>query len=342
MSYLTDPANVYFNASYTNNTRENIVAEYTSYRNTIIVNNPSEYYMKIQNFYASDLLIPLMIVDATSLSVTIDATSTGGVIFKQYVPVINNSSLTSSFGFIYDPQVFVEMVNRALVLAHAGSGALGNAPILSYASTGIMSFFIDQVYRVNGTEIWFNNNLGQKLSSFVLYFNSFANEFPPINDGRVYRLVYYPTPTNTLNNFPPTLGYPIYKVDQPYPSTFLLADVNRLFITTSQMPCLREYITANDTSGATVTFGILFSLPLNDSFESNSQKISFDTYGFGRLIDMPSQDPLNVIDYRIYFQTVSGRYYPVYIEPGKGFNITFLFVHKSIYDNAYTFNKLDL
>lgn len=346
-NYKTDPANIYYNANFVNTTSQAITAEYNSYRNTVIVSSPREYYMKIENFVISDLLLPIMTLLPNSLSVTIDATSTGGSVAREYLPIINNSSASSASGRIYNIEIFVEMVNIGLRAAHIASGALGNTPVLYYDGNGIFSFIIDYVYFTNGTELWFNTLLGQKLSSFVLYFNSYNNN-DILSDGRVFRLTYYPSATNRFSQFPPASQnpsapylYPLIKVDQPYVSTFLLSDVQRLVVTTSQMPTLREYITGLPNQNINVTLGILFSVPVNGSFNVKSERIEYRP-AQQRFIDLVSQEPLNIIDYKISYQTTDGRLNDIRIEPGQSFGITFAFVHKSIADNAYTFNKLDL
>jgi len=346
-TYRTDPANIYYNASVFNNTGNIVVAEYTSYRNTVLINNPAEYYMRIERFDSSNILIPLMIINDQSLSITIDATSTGGSVFRQYVPIISNSSLPQLYGHIFDIDVFIEMINSALASAHVGSGAIGNRPIFYSNRNGELSFLIDEQYYNNGTEIWFNNNLGLKISSFVLY-GGFLQNDPPLQNGKVYRLTYYPSPSNYLSRFPASstdaanpLLYNLYKVDQQFSSIFLLSDVNRIVVTTSQMPTLREFITGRNDSSVNVTLGVLFTVPVNDSFQSLSQKIDYRPPQ-AKLIDIISQEPLNTIDYKVYYQTTNGNLYPVYIEPGKSFEITFGFIHRSINDNAYTFNKLGL
>lgn len=346
-TYKTDPANIYYNASVFNNTNSVIPAEYTSYRNTVIVSNPTDYYMRIERFDSSNILIPLMILNDESLSITIDATSTGGTIFRQFVPIIVDSTLPQLYGHIFDIDVFVEMINSALALAHVGSGAIGNRPVFYNNRNAEFSFLIDEQYYNNGTEIWFNNNLGLKIASFALY-GGFLDNDPPLQNGKVYRLVYYPTPSNYLSRFPPSssdaanpLLYNLYKVDQQFSSVFLLSDVNRIVVTTSQMPTLREYITGRNDSSVNVTLGVLFTVPVNDSFQSLSQKIDYRPPQ-AKLIDIVSQEPLNIIDYKVYYQTTNGNLYQVYIEPGKSFEITFGFIHRSINDNAYTFNKLGL
>ena len=273
-SYEKEPNVIVFNALRINDTGDNAIAEYTSYRNTVIIDNPTNYYLKINGFYTSDLLLPIMIITPTTLSVTIDATSTGGTSSRIYLPIINNSSLPTSFGFIYDIGVFVQMLDQALQTAHTSSGALGNYPRFLYNGEGRFQFIIDQQYLANGTEIWFNNKLGQKLSSYILYYGSFAND-GPLQNGKVYRLTYYPNANNTLASYP-NLPYPVYNIEQPYDSVFLLTEVKRLVITSSQMPILREYYPslANDTVNRTL--GILFSIPVSDSFTTFSEKIEYD------------------------------------------------------------------
>lgn len=347
-TYKTDPSNIYYNASVYNNTQGIVAAEYTSYRNTVIVDNPAEYYMRIERFDSSNILIPLMIINDQSLSITIDATSVGGSSFRQYVPIINNTGSPNLYGYIYDIDVFVEMMNAALALAHVGSGAIGNRPVFYVNDRGSeLSFIIDEVYYNNNIEIWFNTTLGIKLGSFVLTGGSFANN-APLASGKVFMLTFYPTPTNYLTQFPnPNVSaanpllYNIYKVDQQYDSLFLLSDINRIVVTTSQMPTLREFITGRGNSSINVTLGVLFTVPVNDSFQTLSQKIDYRPPQ-RKLIDIISKEPLNVIDYKIYYQSTSGELYPLFIEPGKSFDVTFAFIHKSIEDNAYTFNKLGL
>lgn len=338
-SYNQEPNIIVFNAFSRNDTNNNQIAEYVSYRNTVIVDNPTNYYMKINRFYTSDLLLPIMVLNPTSLSITIDATSTGGLSVRTYVPIINNSSLSSSFGFIYDIEVFTQMIDQTLAICHANSLAPGNAPRFLYNGEGRFQFVIDQQYQAQGTEIWFNNELGQKLSSFILYFESFAND-PLLQNGKVYRLTYYPNPNNTLTSYP-NLPYPVYNIVQPYDSIFLLTEVKRLVVTTSQMPTLREYYPSLSNDTVNRTLGILFSIPVSDSFSSFSEKIEYDPQLI-KLIDLVSQEPLNTIDYRVNFELDDGRLLPVFIEPGKSFGISFSFEHRSLHDNAYTYNKLGL
>lgn len=347
-SYLNDPANIYFNANFINTTNTNINAEYNSYRNAVIVNSPSEYYLSIENFEISDFLLPIMTVPVTnpsagSLSLTIDNSAGGGGVSQQYLQFINNSAFPPS-GRVYNIEIFVQMMNVALAAAHTASGALGNAPVFYYNDPGgYFSFLIDQVYVTNGVEIYFNNALATKFSSFLLFFNSYTATF-----GREFRLTFYPSPSNQLTQFPPPatsssnpITYPIYKIDQPYNSLYQLSDVIRLVVTTTQMPTLREYITGLPGNNINVTLGILFSVPINHTATFKSEKISYRPAN-NRFIDLISQEPLNIIDYQIYYQTTDGRLHPVRLAPGQSFGITFRFLHRSLVDNAYTFNKLGL
>jgi hypothetical protein len=122
---------------------------------------------------------------------------------------------------------------------------------------------------------------------------------------------------------------------------FLLTSIKRIVITTSQMPTNREYYSISQEQSTNRTLGILFSVPVNDTVEFNSESIDFVPPS-EKLIDMISQEPLNIIDFKISFVSEDGRLFPVYIEPGKAFGVSFAFIHKSIKDNAFTFNQLNL
>lgn len=341
-NYKTDPANVYFTANFNNSTNASALAEFTSYRNTSIINSPGEYYLRVDDFYISNVIIPLMIIGDQSLSVTIDATSTGGSSIRVYLVPPNNSNNPIYTGYIYYIQTFVKIVNDALRRAHLLSAATGNFPVFVYDGDEKFRFIISTPYVSNGTEIWFNTQLGQKLSSFELFYNSFTSN-GPLEDGKVYRLIYQ---TGGLFYSPsgiPPFNYSLFSFQQPYPSLFLLTDVKRLVVTSNQLPILRQFYNkvGNKTDGVNQTRGVLFTVPINSPTKLLTESISF-TPNQTKLIDLISQEPLNIIDIQIFYELDDGTYNPVPISPGKSFSIELAFVHKSINDNAYTFNKLDL
>ena len=335
-TYKTDPANVYFTANFINTNPINSVdAALTSYRTTPILNSPGEYYMRIDDFYISGVIIPFMILSPTSLSISIDALPVGGLIRKAYIPLPINSNNPDFDGYIYYVQTFVNSVNRTLQYLHgqvlAGLSIASEVPKFLYAN-GKFSFKIPGAYVNNNITIWFNTALGSKLSSFALFYDTYASD---LGSGQVYKLKYLfddpdfvPTSTNS--------GY----ITQPYDSLFLLSDLRRLVVTTTQMPTLRQYYMKSQEQTATETRGVLFTVPIND-FAKLSEGVSYKP-GSSKLIDLISQEPLSTIDVQVYYELVDGRIFPVPLIPGKSFSIEFAFIHKSIYDNAYTFNKLDL
>lgn len=345
-NYKTDPANIYYTANFINSTNSIVPAEITQYKTSPIINSPGEYYLKINEFYISDLIIPLMIIDNQTFSVTIDAISSGGDIERVYVQTLNSTSNPAFQGFIFNLNTFVTMVNQALFAAHNISFAPGNPPKLYYDNNGIFSMIMDQQYILQNVEIWFNTFLGQKLSSFNFFYDKFENNDLPISDpnsGKVFRFVRNSVLDQT--NFYPTgfgpYAYPLYKYDQPYPSLFLLSDIRRLLITSNQMPTLRQIYSSTQGQNANVTRGVLFTVPVDDSFKTNSASIFF-TPAVQKLTDMVSQEPLSIIDLKVNYELKNGELLPVLLSPGSSFTVELAFIHKSIYDNAYTFNKLGL
>lgn len=336
-TYKTDPANVYFTANFINTDPNNSAnASLTSYRTTPILNSPGDYYMRIDDFYISGVIIPFMILSPTSLSMTVDATSVGGFAVRDYINPPVNSNNPAFDGYIYYVQTFTNAVNNTLEALHgaalAGVSIASAIPKFLYAD-GKFSFKIPGAYPLNNIRIWFNTALGAKLSSFSLFYDTYANNQ---TDGEVYRLNYFfddpdfaPTPTNS--------GY----ITQPYNSLFLLSDLRRLVVTTTQMPTLRQYYMKSQDQTATETRGILFTIPIDDLAKISSEGISYKP-DQNKLIDLVSQEPLSTIDVQVYYELDDGRLFPVPLIPGKSFSIEFAFIHKSIYDNAYTFNKLGL
>lgn len=347
-NYKSDPANVYYTANFINKTDNNVAAELTTYKTVPIINSPGEYYLKINEFYISNVIIPLLFMDDETFSVTIDATSTGGTSERVYLQFINSSSNPALDGYVFYLQTFMTMVNLALFNAHALSSAIGNPPRLIYNENGYFSMLMDETYVINGTEIWFNTFLAQKFASFNYFFNRFQNN-EPLGDGKVYRFVR--AAIDIDNYFPSGYGnftYPLYKYDQPYPSLFYLSDIRRLLVTSNQMPNLRQIYSTSIVSSTIQsnpsilsTRGVLFTVPVDDSFKSNSASI-FYTPPVDKLIDMVSQEPMSIIDIKIFYELKNGDLLPVQLAPGSAFTIEFAFVHKSINDNAYTFNKLGM
>lgn len=339
LDYKIEGSNIYYNAYSSNLTNDNKIAEYSSTSVIPIVNNPSNYYLKIENFEISNLLLPMMIIKNDSLSITID----NGISYnRQYLIPINESNNPENYGFIYNVSTFQEMINKALLAAHTALGVVGNPPFIEYDwGKGLFLFAIDLLYPTNNVTIWFNTGLEQKLNSFRLFNNGYSEE---TTSGKVYRLVVDPSPLNVVTQYPfpgispaVPLTYDMVILYQPYPSLFLLFEVNKLLITTDVLPTAKEYLSTPLGSTNIARLGVLFTVPVNPSYSLLSQKIDYRETGNVKLIDLLTTYPITSIGYKIYFQKLTGEIYPVYIEPGKGFGIVFGFIHKSIYDNEYTY-----
>lgn len=323
------PDNIYFNANTENVTENFIRAEYFVDKNYDILDTPSNYYLSVEQFYASALDIPIFNYFEPFLSVTIDATSTGGVNGQAFLPYIPSAVNPNFFG-VTSIEQFVQMFNTALIAAHAASGAPGNAPvIITNEISRTFIFIIDADYLTNGTRLFFNYQLFLKIKTFQTLFFGFNQPL-----GKDVELSIYAT----INNFRPTFfsaAYPVYLFQQQTPSFYLLTNVDRIIVTTRIIPINREQITIRDNEGIDITLGILFTIPINDTNNFRDSKIEYEP-PYLKLIDLKQADPLRSIDYQVFYQERTGAIFPVELQPGEGIGVLFGFHRKELYNNKYT------
>lgn len=314
---------IYFNAAISNNKNVPIQARYIQNRSQNIVDRASDYYMAITRFDVPHDDIAIFNFNQDDYFVTIGNKTEQLVYVDQGNPF---TTLDARFQGIYTFQQFLDSINNAFTIAHNTAPASpGNPPRVVLEEDGRFSFQIDELY----TESIF---LNEKLRKFFISINGiFLSYTDPIG----FEVLYGPVVDNLFPYEAPLVGN-YYKMLQETKSQFEWSNIIGIVITTTSMPCIKEYVgnlTGIDSS--TEVQAVTDFIPIQNAGESYDRSNWIYNSGSGyRLVQLQSDSALRNIDFVVQLVNRAGFLFPSSISPGSSASVKFMFIKKELENSA--------
>jgi hypothetical protein len=241
-------------------------------------------------------------------------------------------------------EVFAEMLNTALATIttamNTGEGLTLEAPFFEFDNlTGRFSFIVPYGYITNNISIFSNSNLSNYLVGLRYEFQGLNQ--PNFKDYR-YIIQNYEYKNSYVKKgsslpVPPTL--PTYlQFKQEYDGRYKFDEIVSLILTSDYIKTRSEffpkignpnsYFTAGKSNNSfnTGTTNILSSFDLIDSEGSLSwREVQYYYPKLYKWVDLISNDGLNKMDCKIFFETKKGDLLPVLIDSNSLSNVRFVF-----------------
>ncbi len=275
--------------------------------------------------------------------------------------------------FVFSYQVLIDMLNTALqqLLINSGIAALLPAPPTPpLINPNQPFFFLDPdtnlislvypKYFANITSplttlpvIFINSLLKNYLDSFDFFFFQFDQP-----QGRDFDFVLVePTPDKIY--YPPNFVLPanataapvqspiiFYREEQEYSVLEYWSSLRKIIIATNTIPINTEYVPSpglglNGNGGSNVSFPIISDfIPNIDQSAGISRSIAFYLpQAQYRLVDMISDNPLQKIDLKLFWQDIAGNLYPLTVSAFQQSEIKLGFFRKSLYKESLRLTK---
>lgn len=340
---------IYYDINISNSsTTQSIDAVYSANLTQPILNIPANYYAAIARFRVPTFTIPLFQFITNAYSVCLRYNS---VDYFAYVPFINGSSLPNPNQDVFGYQIFIDMINSALLTAWtalitANPSAPGNAgspptlvldPVSDLcsliASQG--SFTPDNG---SGTTIYFNAPLFDYFNSFPNVFNGYGT-----TNGKDFSLIV----KNNYNNFVPigaagsgggSATFPLtnsWRLEQEASTLGYWSDFQSLAITTTQIPVQKEYLPQSSLIAAPE--GTINYRPILTDFHPNENgPVDFSPIQYipqqWRWVDLQGQSPLDKVDIQLWWVDYGDNFHLLKIAPEQSASLKILFRARDITD----------
>lgn len=341
-------------------------AEYNITKNIPILNKCSDYYASILRFSIPLDVVPLQIMSIVPNQANPNLTpyfvgiSYGGTDYASQLIYIPPNNLTppvqnlptqiiTPYYFTYNYGVLIRMINTALTAAFVASpipAAIGGSALAPY-------IYLDPVTNLFTLVVqpYFTTLTAPLASVPIIYVNALL---APFIDSFQFKFIGFDSPTGhdyefILNDYllkpyyPPTYGLapgvnPIifYASTQEYSTLEYWTSIRKILVTSSSIPILNESVpTTNNTSDINALFPIISDFTLNiDQSAGTSRTIAYylPTAEY-RLVDMISDNPLQKIDLKFYWQDLQANLYPIYLSANQQIEVKLGFFRKSLYKN---------
>lgn len=182
-------------------------------------------------------------------------------------------------------------------------------------------------------QIGFNQPQG---NDFIFVLN--AVSFPPsiapsYNPYPQSDKAFYPIPAGGPD---PSGTYTYYKFTQEYVTSQFISSLRKILIVTNSIPIISEYVPSNDNNS-----GVSTILPIISDFvpqlelpgQSRSLAYYVPTTQY-RLADMVSNEQLNTIDLKIYWQDTDLNIYPLFLSVYQQASVKIGFFKKELYKSS--------
>ena len=236
-NYNTDPFHVYYDIQLQNNdtsgANESIPLKFEETRNSIILANPSQYFLSIVRFFVDTPVLPVAMPQVETdptLNPTLDPGQTiydfcivptdgsvanpviGHVYYKSTdatltPPTVGKNSITNPYYFVYQFQDFIDMINNSIVNYMSTNYPTVAPPFLAMENnSNLLRWYIPQdntnpwtygpaVPTKKTYEIYVNSPLFTLLSSFQY---DYVNQIPGVNEFGWYKLIINPAQNSTI------------------------------------------------------------------------------------------------------------------------------------------------
>ena len=322
----------YDSATQSKNVEEPI--SFNTTRTSPVLDNPSDYELAVVRFYLPSE-VPIFIFDtapdgiAQFLEVGLSYDGYTKISQLIYAPYCSECFPANSVLFY---QEFIDMINTAFQDAYS-NGLDGvkdvkplfpptTSPYMTYdATTQLCSLFAENAYATPDIKIYMN----------IVMYNRF---FPslPIRGVELYLTQDYANlrvqdNKNNTNASNPSIPVGYYQMLQEYSTIALWNDLQTILLETNAIPVEPEYEpTENDTTRRVLT-----------DFEpavdiNNRQAFQYQPQGALRWYDLKSQYPLSTLDLKVYWQSKTGKVYPLPLLQGESATLKLRFRHKDTHE----------
>jgi hypothetical protein len=337
----------YQNFSLTNNTTTPILAELVDARDSVILNNPSEWEMSVVRFQVNGDMIPLFIPIIpdpafplrTNMSITL---AFGGNYYQQFINVTADETKSG----IYYYSQYLDHVNDALATSFAllkvdfpGASATSPPYFALNPVTQLISLYVQSVY-LRSIPGFISISLNQYLQAILDFpYSAFNGYNTPNGDDYVIDVDNH----SPLLPPPPRSGYPIaltvvagdvIQVSQEFPTLHLWDNIKSIILLTDLIPIVRETLPNtfgvgqnNNISNNSLTILTDFDIVKNIS-EPRPSIIQYFPSAEYRMISMNQTNPYRVSDVRCQYQDYSGNIYPINLRNKANFSGKIMYRHK--------------
>jgi hypothetical protein len=353
----TKDDNIYVNINIkSDNSQNDTIVEYSTTKTIPILSKCSDYYCSVIRFQIPLVDVPLFIMpiipnqpnpNLTPFTIHI---SYGGNLYSQpliYTPVITGltppiqnqpSQVITLYYYVFDYQVLINMINLAISNAFLASplGALTpNMPYFYYdALNTILVLVADTTYFAPLSTSITPNPIPQA----NLYINSdlqtFISAFSTIYDSSIglYRLNLIQFGLqNTIPPFTPSATFRTYP--QEYSTFQNFSSLKKIIISSNTIPISNEFVPNNNNSISS-TFPILTDfIPIITNVSDVRSIAFYNPSAQYRLLDLKSDEQLNNINIKVYWQDQYLNLYPLYIQKYTEASIKIGFFKKTMYNS---------
>lgn len=278
-------------------------------------------------------------------------------------PPIQNqpTQIVTPYYYIYSYQNFINMFNAALSTSWVESGLATLfphyfAPYFYFdPTTNLISLIVPKCFvtltspATHIPTIFMNSALNTYLDAFNVTYRFYDS--PQGND--VYFIlsanntpdhffypggVLVPTATDPATTDPAVPYY--YKFTQEYSVLEYWLSLRKILVTSSNIPIRSEYLPSGgianvNDNGINATFPVIsdFVPNIGESAGSSRSIAHYLPSAQYRLVDMVSDNSLQNVDIRLYWQDDDGNIYPLELSVFQQANLKILFTRKSLYKN---------
>lgn len=289
-------------------------------------------------------------------------------------PPVQNlpTQVITPYYFMYSYQNLISMFNTALAVAYTNSGVAALLPgylppyFFLNPDTNLISLVVSKYFTASSPlapltfvpRIYMNTITTGFLDAFNTIFNGFNN---PLGNDLYFNLSnptvdknYYPGGVNIPATTDPAATLPAvsyyYKFSQEYSVLEYWSSLRKIIISTNSIPINSEYVPGInnqgsidlDQNGVTVSFPILADfVPEIGTSAGSSRSIAYylPTAQY-KLIDLISDNPLQTIDIKIFWQDRDGNLYPLLISILQQASMKIAFFRKTLYKDLGTVGNL--
>jgi hypothetical protein len=346
---------IYYNAFVKNDSFQDIFINYQDIRSSPILEKPNDYNLVITKFSLPVIFLPLFVFLPDTYRLTL---SYNNIEYESIVQYISQSELAINdpdYYFVYSYDHFVNMVNNTFDSALTGLKAMGGTGAIAGATAPRLKYnYNTKQFQLWAESAYYNNSIATPIKIFVSttfgkFFQSF-NLLEYVDTTKRYQFVIRNTGFNNLvANASPATTYNTYGsglnpynvamtvMEEEYETLNNFNSVQGVVITSS-MPVNAESVSSSftgSTSGGNLpnqssnsSLKIIAEFTVGqDTFIRGSNLVYLPSAEYRRM-DLTSTTPLNSVDFKIYFYTNDGTFYPYRLTAYESANVKMLFEKK--------------
>lgn len=325
------PDHLYYNIKISNTTDSLKQAQYDETRTSCILPQTNLYEVAVARFKIPNN-VPIFVFQPNTYFVNIvDSVGTDHPIACQWIA---NNTTAQTLNFVYEYNEWAQSVTAALLASYNAIPSMirpSNPPFVLYDSnTTRFSLYATADYAPQGATLiymnapCFNKFLAWDATYGTVGTNRYANVLvQPLG----YNLI-VAGPTTYLNTPPAVSGVSYYQIQQSLNSLFLLSDFDTLLLKTTNLNVLPEQFTDQKESNDTFIPIMTDFEPVQDNNFNDNSYFQYNPSVY-RWASLAGQECLRTMGLSVFFRTVFGNLYPIYLYYGQEVTVKLAFRKKS-------------